>query len=91
MQDKEQSSFLINTPLQLELGKLFNSFLNIENKDDVNAIEYMGKNQVPFGWKFYAVSLGGLYKRILDPEKSLQNNGSITKNTTILAKRVENM
>ncbi len=88
-QAKEASSFLINTPLTLELGKLFNSFLILEMKDGNIEIDCIGPNNKPFGWKFFAVSFGGLYKRILDPEKSLQNNGSDKKNTTILAKRVD--
>lgn len=86
---KEESSFLINTPLNLELGKLFNSFLNIEIKEGNVDIDCIGQNHTPFGWKFYAVQFGGLYKRILDPKKSLQGNGHIKRNTTILAKRVD--
>ncbi len=86
---KEVSSFLINTPLHLQLGKLFNSFLNIERKDGNVDIDCIGPDNKPYGWNFYTVSFGGIYKRILDPEKSLQNNGNIKKNTTILAKRVD--
>lgn len=88
-QVKEESSFLINTPLNLQLGKLFNSFLYIEMKEGNVDIDLIGKNNTPYGWKFYAVTFGGLYKRMLDPEKSLQDNGNIKRNTTILAKRMD--
>ena len=66
-----------------------NSFLNIERKDGNVDIDCIDPDNKPYGWKFFAVSFGGVYKRILDPEKSLQDNGNIKKNTTILAKRVE--
>jgi hypothetical protein len=85
---KEETSFLINTPLNMELGKLFNSFLNVEKRVDETAIDSMGDYNKPYGWKFYLVSFGGVYKRILDPNKSLQGNKNIKRNATILAKRV---
>lgn len=87
--DKEDSPYSINSPLNIELGKLFNSFLNVENKDGNDSeIECIATDNKPFGWKFYAVSYGGLYKRILNPAESLQNNRNIKRNTTILAVRV---
>ena len=89
LRDKEDSPYTINAPLNIELGKLFNSFLNIENKDGNSEIECIAPDNKPFGWKFYSVNYGGLYKRILNPAESLQNNGNIKKNTTILAVRVD--
>ncbi|MEO6000491.1 MAG: TssN family type VI secretion system protein [Chitinophagaceae bacterium] len=84
----KEDSFLINSPLHLELGKLFNSFLSVEKNSDSTDIECTDKNNIPYGWKFFAVSFGGLYNRELDPSKSLHDNKNIQKNTTILAKRM---
>lgn len=85
---KDNLSYLISTPLTVELGKLFNAFLFVETKASTGEIECVDEDSVPYGWKFFVVKYGGLYKRALDPGKSLQNNGNIKKNTTLLAKRV---
>ncbi len=85
---KDNVSYLISTPLTLELGKLFNAFLFVETKASTGEIECVNDESVPYGWKFFVVKYGGLYKRALDPDKSLQNNGNIKKNTNLLAKRV---
>ena len=84
----KEDTYLINMPLHLELGKLFNSFLNVEKNSNATDLECVDPNNVPYGWKFYAISFGGFYQRVLDPSKSLNDNKNIQKNTTILAKRV---
>ena len=85
----KETSFFINAPLKTDVGKIFNTFLNVEIKRSASDIECIDQSGTPFGWKFFIVRFGGFYKRVLDPSKSLKNNNNIMRNAIILVKRVK--
>jgi hypothetical protein len=78
--------FQVTATPQTRLGRLLYNVVAEQSKMPAT-IQLKDEDDKPFGWEFYAKGLLGLFKRRLNPEKSLLSN-KVKKNTVVLVKRV---
>lgn len=75
------------TPPDLDLGELFNHFINIKIKNRKFYIDIIDETNNYCGWKFHTKGLLGLKNRELDPSVSIRKN-KIDEFAIIIARRV---
>ena len=51
------------------------------------AIECHDETRQPYGWQFYCRDFGGIIRKVLDPQRTLQEN-RVEKNSIIIARRI---
>ena len=59
----------------------------IQRNNNKIEIDLLDDDQVPFGWKFYKVDVGGFRKNQLDPEMTFEES-KLKNHTTIKVQRV---
>jgi hypothetical protein len=85
--DRQKKVFRSHAPLDKTIGDFFNHFVLIQRNNNKIEIDLLDEDQVPFGWKFYKVDLGGFRKIQLDPETTFEES-KLKNHTTIKVQRV---
>ena len=85
--DIREELFPLTVPARLKVGRLFYHFILDEEKKGAPAIEKEDEDRNAYGWQFYSEDLGGIIRKFLDPQRTLQEN-KVRKNSIIVARRV---
>lgn len=87
--DMNEQVFPMAVSEKIKLGKVFHQFVTETNtKPTDTIIECEDNTHTPYGWQFYTLQWGGLYKNFLDPDLSLGQN-KIKSDTVIQVTRVK--
>jgi len=85
--DTGNELFDVSATPQIKLGRLFYNIVEEKNRQSSSFIQVKDEDQRPFGWEFYTNKWWGLFKRRLNPDKSLLSN-KIKKNMVVYVKRM---
>ena len=85
--DIREELFPLTVPARLKVGRFFYHFILDEEKKGAPGIEKEDEDRNAYGWQFYSEDLGGVIRKFLDPQRTLEEN-KIRKNSIIVARRV---
>jgi len=74
--DEEQTAvYPVVASAKLKLGRVFELFVaGIGQPEKSNGIQLVNSSGANYGWQFYEAKLGGVFRRYLDPSRSLLSN-----------------
>ena len=85
--DLREELFPLTVPARWKLGRFFHQFVLEEESKGAPAFEKEDEAKTPYGWQFYSADFGGIVRKYLDPQRTLEEN-RVKKNSVIVARRV---
>jgi|GEM_PF-2594856 len=85
--DLHEELFPLTAPARWKVGRVFYHFIQEEEDKGAPAFEKEDETRNPYGWQFYSADYGGIVRRFLDPQRTLEEN-NVRENTVIVARRV---
>jgi hypothetical protein len=86
--DMREELFPLMAPARWKVGRFFHHFILDEESKGAKAFEKHDEANNPYGWQFYSTGFGGIIRKFLDPQRTLEEN-NVKKNSVIVARRVK--
>lgn len=86
--DLREELFPLTVPARWKLGRFFHHFILDEERNGAKTFEKEDDAKNPYGWQFYCADFGGVVRKYLDPQRTLEEN-RVRKNSIIVARRVK--
>ncbi|HEY4109984.1 TssN family type VI secretion system protein [Puia sp.] len=86
--DNREELFPLTAPARWKVGRFFYHFMLDEESKGAPAFEKEDEFRNPYGWQFYSTDFGGVVRKFLDPQRTLEEN-NVKKNGVIVARRVK--
>jgi uncharacterized membrane protein YqjE len=86
--DIREELFPLMAPARWKVGRFFHHFMLDEEGKGAKAFEKQDEANNPYGWQFYSTDFGGIIRKFLDPQRTLEEN-KVKKNSVIVARRVK--